>query len=175
LAAASDREYTSITVLGCGQHGTLYLAQEWPTLRLVTIKVCNASHDEASTIERLQAVSRVLRRFAHPLTAEYLDVGLTRDRRPYVIRPFVPGIPIIAYCHRQRLSVFTRERLLAKLGELVAHAHESGLVHGGLTSPNVLVTDQNGEPMVKVTDFGLRDGCITDDDAALGRMRSALA
>jgi hypothetical protein len=47
-------------------------------------------------------------------------------------------------------------------------------VHGGLAPSNIFVVSHNGELTVNVTDFGVRDACLDDDNLALDTLGRAL-
>src|SRR3954463_10087395 len=79
LRAGTGRDYSLVSVLGQGEHGTVYLAEQQPSNRLVALKVLTGPDREA-TVARLRHVQRALAAFAHPCVCAILDVGGDRNR-----------------------------------------------------------------------------------------------
>lgn len=174
LREGTHYEYTIVTVLGRGEHGMIYLAEQQPTHCLVTLKVLNEVSDGDALVERLQRQRHALATLAHPNAARCLDVGLTADRRPYVIREYVRGAPITVHCERSQSDRSTKQRFLASAFDVIAQAHGRGITHGGLKPSNVFIVNRRGESMVTVMDFGVRRAVPTDDAAALERLTASL-
>ncbi len=67
----------------------------------------------------------------------------------------VEGKPITDYCSEHKLSIRERLKLFMRLCHGVQHAHQKGIIHRDLKPGNVLVKIQDGEPIVKIIDFGI--------------------
>src|SRR5262245_15062582 len=67
----------------------------------------------------------------------------------------VEGVPLTDFCDRDRLTPRERLELFASVCSAVQHAHQKGIIHRDLKPSNVLVTRQDGVPLVKVIDFGI--------------------
>src|SRR5262249_35267263 len=67
----------------------------------------------------------------------------------------VKGIPIVEYCDSQQLTTRERLDLFLSVCQAVQHAHGKGIIHRDLKPSNILVAPHDGEPVVKVIDFGV--------------------
>jgi eukaryotic-like serine/threonine-protein kinase len=67
----------------------------------------------------------------------------------------VKGVPITDYCDKQRLPLRERLDLFMHVCQAVQHAHQKGIVHRDIKPSNVLVMLHDGQPLVKVIDFGI--------------------
>jgi serine/threonine protein kinase len=102
-------------------------------------------------------------------------MGLTADRRPYLIREYVRGVSITAHCERSRSVPSARHQLLASVADVLAQAHDRGITHGGIRPSNIFIVQRNAEPVVKVLDFGVRVASPADDVAALDLLGAELS
>jgi WD40 repeat protein/serine/threonine protein kinase len=75
--------------------------------------------------------------------------------RPYFVMELVRGIPITEYCDKSRLPILERLQLFVTVCQAIQHAHQKGIIHRDIKPSNVLVTQQDGQPIVKVIDFGI--------------------
>src|SRR5262249_14590746 len=91
----------------------------------------------------------------HPHIAKVLDAGTTEGGRPYFVMELVKGLPITAFCDQAQLTPRQRLELFVDVCQAVQHAHTKGIIHRDLKPSNVLVTLQDGKPLVKVIDFGI--------------------
>jgi serine/threonine protein kinase len=69
--------------------------------------------------------------------------------RPYFVMELVRGIPITEYCDKNRLPIRQRLKLFVTVCQAIQHAHQKGIIHRDIKPSNVLVTQQDGEPIVK--------------------------
>ena len=67
----------------------------------------------------------------------------------------VKGVPISEFCDQGQLTTNERLELFSHVCQAVQHAHQKGIIHRDLKPSNVLVTLQDGTPLVKVIDFGI--------------------
>src|SRR5207244_1178420 len=82
LNATWEYDYTIVNILGQGEHGTVFLAEQQPARRLVALKVLNRDSAGAEVVDRLRSQLRALSALAHPNTAPMLAVGVTDERHP---------------------------------------------------------------------------------------------
>jgi len=120
--------------------------------REVAIKLIKCGMDTGTVLRRFQTERRILAELDHPNIAHLLDDGTTPDGHPYVVMEFVRGVPITAYCDRNRLTITERLRLFRKVCSAVACAHQHNIIHRDIKPGNILVTAE-GEP--KLLDFGI--------------------
>lgn len=148
--------------LGEGGYGMVYLARQTkPVQRHVALKVLKPGMDSRSIVARFEAERQVLAMMEHPGVAKVFDAGQTDQGRPYFAMEHVPGVPITRYCDEHRLSVPQRLELFILVCEAVQYAHTQGIIHRDLKPGNILVTEVNGRPVVKVIDFGVAKAVLT--------------
>ncbi len=142
--------------VGEGGFAVVYAAeQEKPVRRKVALKIIKLGMDTKQVIARFEAERQALAMMDHPNVAKVFDAGVTDMGRPYFVMEYVPGEPITDYCERHRLSTRQRLNLFAQACQAVQHAHQKGIIHRDIKPSNVLVTAKEGEPVVKVIDFGV--------------------
>lgn len=158
LSDGSNRidNYHLLQELGEGGCGTVYLAEQtMPIRREVAIKIIKLGMDTKAVVARFEAERQALALMDHPNIARVLDAGATQTGRPYFVMEVVRGIRITEYCHQCRLTVVERIELFVQICSAVQHAHVKGVIHRDLKPSNILVTLDNGVPIVKVIDFGI--------------------
>jgi serine/threonine protein kinase/WD40 repeat protein len=148
--------YKLLEQIGEGGFGIVFMAeQQQPLRRKVALKVLKPGMDTRQVIARFEAERQALALMDHPHIAKVLDAGQTGSGRPYFVMELVKGVPITAFCDQTRLSVRERLDLFVRVCQAVQHAHQKGIIHRDLKPSNVLVTLQDGAPVVKVIDFGI--------------------
>lgn len=148
--------YELLSVIGQGAMGVVYLAEQTaPFRRTVAIKVVRQGMRTREVLERFSIERRALALMDHPNIARVFDAGQTAGGQPYFAMEFVPGVPITTYCEERRLAVRQRLELLVPICNAIQHAHQKGIIHRDIKPRNVLVTEVDGKPIVKVIDFGV--------------------
>jgi serine/threonine protein kinase/Tfp pilus assembly protein PilF len=166
--------YKLLEQIGEGGFGAVFMAeQQKPLRRKVALKILKPGMDSRQVIARFEAERQALAIMDHPNIAKVLDAGTTgcsRSRetsdsvgtpassatgRPYFVMELVKGAPITEFCDQNQFTPRQRLELFVSVCQAVQHAHQKGIIHRDLKPSNVLVTMQDGTPLVKVIDFGI--------------------
>jgi serine/threonine protein kinase/WD40 repeat protein len=158
--------YKLLQQIGEGGCGVVYMAeQEEPMRRRVALKVIKLGMDTKNVVARFEAERQALALMDHPNIAKVLDAGATDTGRPYFVMELVRGIKITDYCDQNHLSTNERLDLFIQVCHAIQHAHQKGVIHRDIKPSNILVTMNDGVPLLKVIDFGIAKathGRLTD-------------
>src|SRR5439155_17753026 len=148
--------YKLLQQIGEGGFGVVFAAEQTkPVRRQVALKVIKPGMDTQQVIDRFEAERQALAVLDHPHIAKVLDAGETASSRPYFVMELVKGLPLTDYCDQAQLSPRQRLELFVSVCQAVQHAHHKGIIHRDLKPSNVLVGVHDGQPAVKVIDFGI--------------------
>jgi len=148
--------YKLLEQIGAGGFGLVFSAeQQRPVRRKVALKVIKPGMDTREVVARFEAERQALALMDHPNIARVIDGGMTGSGRPYFVMELVRGVPITDYCDQNHFKLRERLELFVCVCQAVQHAHQKGIVHRDIKPSNVLVTQQDGRPVVKVIDFGV--------------------
>jgi serine/threonine protein kinase len=170
--------YKLLEQIGEGGFGIVFMAeQQHPVRRKVALKVLKPGMDSHQVIARFEAERQALALMDHPNIAKILDAGTTGESsrhtpcaaaadgtrsvpatvigRPYFVMELVKGMPITEFSDQSQSTPRQRLELFVHVCQAVQHAHQKGIIHRDLKPSNVMVTMQDGAPLVKVIDFGI--------------------
>lgn len=148
--------YRLVKRLGEGGFGVVFLAAQTDHVqRLVALKIIKPGMDSADIITRFKAERQASALMDHRAIAQVFDAGETESGRPYFVMELVEGVRITEYCHDESVSTVERLELFCEVCDAIQHAHQKGIIHRDIKPSNVMVTIQEGRPLVKVIDFGI--------------------
>jgi eukaryotic-like serine/threonine-protein kinase len=144
--------YRVLRTLGVGGMGEVFLAERADAQfeQLVAIKVVHGGSRDLQS--RFKSERQILAQLDHPNIAHLLDGGAQPDGTAYIVMEYVEGIPIDAYCDKNRLDIAARLRLFQTVCAAVHYAHQNLIVHRDLKPTNILVTASG---VLKLLDFGI--------------------
>lgn len=143
--------YRIIKLVGRGGSGEVYAAEraDGTYQQQVALKILH--FDAIERRDRFESERQILAGLEHPHIARLLDGGISVDGHPYMVMEFVDGLPLIAWCRKERLPLSARLDLFLQICDAVDYAHRHLVVHRDLKPANVFVT---ADQRVKVLDFG---------------------
>jgi serine/threonine protein kinase len=148
--------YKLLEPIGEGGFGAVWMAeQREPVKRRVAIKIIKRGMGSRQVIARFEAERQALALMNHPNIANVLDGGSTDTGQPYFVMEYIRGVPILEYCDTERLDTRARLELFVQACHAIQHAHQKGIIHRDIKPSNVMITLHDGEPVVKVIDFGI--------------------
>lgn len=140
----------------------------------VAIKIVAAAANDF--LIRYEAQKHALALLDHPDIAKPHACGMTPGGRPYLVTELLHGAPITDFCEDQKVSLLMRIRLFIQACDAIHHAHQKGVVHGDLKPSNLLVKwGDQGQPTLKVTDFGVAKAMNHSLVASTGKLRAPTA
>ncbi len=162
--------YRLLEILGEGGFGVVYLAEQThPIRRRVALKLIKPGMDTKQVIARFEAERRALALMDHPGIAQVHEAGETESGHPYFVMEYVEGVPLTAYCDREKLRISARLQLFLQVCDAIQHAHQRGVIHRDIKPSNVLVAVRDGVPTPKLIDFGIVKATTeSDTDTILG-------
>lgn len=123
--------------------------------RVCLKRILPAYADDVEFLRSFQEEARVSAKLRHTNIAQILDFGTGADA--YLVLELIEGCNLHELLHHQsQANEALPSGLIAyiahELGQALAYAHESGVVHRDISPSNVLVS-RRGE--IKLTDFGI--------------------
>jgi serine/threonine protein kinase/Flp pilus assembly protein TadD len=144
--------YRIVEKVGEGGMGVVYRAHDSRLNRDVALKFLPAELlNNANAKSLLIREARTASALNHPNICTIYDVG-EDGGRSYIVMEFVNGRSLTEQIPENGLPADTAIRYGEQIADAMAHAHEHGVVHRDLKSPNVIITATG---RVKVLDFGL--------------------
>jgi serine/threonine-protein kinase len=157
IGSVIDGRYRVDALLGSGGMGRVYRAEHTSLGRVVAIKVLHADlgrNKEATG--RFQREAIASGRLDHPNIVSVSDFGVLEDGSLYLVMEALEGEPL-----GSRLAMHGpipwREAIDITRGVLAGlrHAHDRGVVHRDIKPDNIFLATKDGEPIVKILDFGI--------------------
>jgi tetratricopeptide (TPR) repeat protein len=144
--------YQILERIGAGGMGVVYRARDTQLKRSVALKVVGERAPMGGNARaRLLREARTASTLNHPNICTIYEAG-EADGEAYIAMELVEGRPLNAMVSDDGLPAETVIRYGVQIADALAHAHERGVIHRDLKSPNVIITPE-GRP--KVLDFGL--------------------
>jgi serine/threonine-protein kinase len=161
--------YEIIKRIGAGGMGAVYKARDLELGRVVALKVLPpdlASRPDMLERFRLEATHAAHLRHEHIVTL--YEFG-TCNGTYFLAMEFVEGRNLHEYIDEKgKLGPDEARKLILQGARALALAHEKGIVHRDIKPSNFLLTEKDGRPFVKLTDFGLARG-LDDSDFKVTR------
>jgi CHASE2 domain-containing sensor protein/tRNA A-37 threonylcarbamoyl transferase component Bud32 len=155
-----DGKYRLEECLGEGASGAVYRALHLGLKKAFAVKLLKAGRPDSFALARFRREAEVLGQLRHPSIVEVTDFGIDAAAGvPYLVLELLDGIPLADVCRAQDPLPLERALpLLEAIASAVDAAHAAGVLHRDLKPGNVLLcATAEGEPLVKVLDFGLAE------------------
>ncbi len=153
-----EGRYELLELAGQGGMGTVYRAVDRTLTRPVAVKVLgSATEGDAQLAQRFRQEGRMASRILHPNVIVTFDAGVTAEGWMFLVMELLEGRELSREIRRQtRIEPRRALELAVQIARAVQAAHAQGIVHRDLKPPNIFLVDTpDGEPQVKVMDFGL--------------------
>ena len=150
-----EPEITVVRKLGEGSVSEEYLARETPLTRSVVVKILAESLQSSPEARvRFERESLAAARIDHPGVLPVYRVGRLSSGWPYSLRPYVEGRTLDEHLSaRGPLPPGEARGLGAQVADVLAAAHEVGVVHRDVRPATVWVTP--AADRLYIRDFGL--------------------
>ena len=147
------QRYLLTALIGQRDTGEVYRAEDAALGRPVAIKILSPElAREGDFLRRFRSETQAAARLSHTNIVSYYDWG-TEAGHPFVVSELCLGGSLRDIIDSgAKLSVAQAVQVGLGVAEGLKHAHDQGLIHGGIAPSNILF-DAAGRP--KITDFAL--------------------
>lgn len=144
--------YRKGSKIGAGGMQEVFKTKDTNLKRHVALKVPVT----ASAKKRFDRSAKVSAKVVHPNVAATLDY-VREGSDEYLIEELVPGRDLQERFNQDffAVDVYLAAHVLHHIAKGLAAAHHAGVVHRDLKPRNIMVSDDPGMSVVKITDFGI--------------------
>lgn len=153
----ADR-YRVVEPIGSGGMGSVYRAEHIHMRKSVAIKVLHRELTHLpEMVARFEREAIAAARISHPNVATGTDFGRLPDGSCYLVLEYVKGRSLRQLLNqRGALHAVRACHIAHQIALALGAAHDAGIVHRDLKPENVMLVDSaDGNPRVKVLDFGV--------------------
>jgi serine/threonine-protein kinase len=162
--------------LARGSMGSVWVADHLALGTQVAIKfMAPAYAQEPEFVARFRREVTAVAELKSPHAAQMIDHGVTDEGAPYIAMELLEGETLGTRLRRLgTLPPGEVARVVTQAAKALGRAHHLGIVHRDIKPENLFLIDVEGEPFVKVLDFGVAkrlshgDLGITSTEAVLG-------
>ena len=151
-------KYQILDRIGIGGMGVVYRGRHLTFNEVCAIKIVNdVIAGDANFLQRFQTEAVVTRKLRHPNAVRVDDFDYTEDGRPFIVMELVEGKNIGEILQAEGpFRVPRAVRIATQAARALGVAHKLGVVHRDIKPGNIiLTTDEQGQEMAKVLDFGI--------------------
>lgn len=143
--------------IGAGGMGVVFRAKDTRVGKAVAVKAMLGEFDSRSAASRrFVREARLMSRLTHPGVVKVLDFGTAGNNVAYLVLELLEGEPLEQVMQGRgpmppELACSIACQVLATLSVI----HDNGIVHCDLKPANIFLSEQDGQSIVKLLDFGL--------------------
>jgi serine/threonine-protein kinase len=144
--------------LGEGGMGSIWVAEHLGLRTQVAVKFMSEHlAQDGGAAARFSREAAAAAQIKSPHVVQVFDHGLFEGHVPYIVMELLEGENLSSFiqCHGGLLSARATADIVAQMCRALGKAHASGVIHRDIKPDNVFVIDSDGEPFVKVLDFGI--------------------
>lgn len=159
-------EFDFVSLIMSNADQAVYLASQKSLDRHVAIKVHSVEESlDEDFKEAFEVMARQMAKLNHVNLIGVYNYGVVSDML-YLVMEFVPGKPLQQLIKAKALEPVQIAGIIDGISSGLSRAHEEGILHGGLSSLNVLVTPEY-EP--KIGNFGFVTTASSDGEDVSAR------
>jgi len=143
--------------LGSGGMGVVWAARHLQSGAPVALKFLRTgAADDPDSLKRFLREARAAASVRHPHVVAIREVLELSDGRPVMVMELLSGESLRTRLARQpRMTLEEAASILLPVASAVGTAHAQGIVHRDLKPDNIFLSQDGGQPVVKVLDFGI--------------------
>ena len=142
-------------MLGAGGFGSVYKAYDTVQKRFIAVKIAEVKHEKFNLMYEKQIVDELdshenVARYGNCFRFQFMPV-----RYDFAVLTFYEEGNLADVLNKYTLDIPQKRQILEGILKGVGHLHNHHIIHRDMKPQNVLMENQNGRWIPKLTDFGL--------------------
>ncbi|MBS2003687.1 MAG: protein kinase [Cyanobacteria bacterium SZAS LIN-5] len=157
IGTVVGEKYHIDELIGKGSVGRVYKAHRVADNSFVAVKVLreNLSNDKEA-LARFKREAQMLSIIEHPNIVELYDFGQTAGGEPFFAAEYLDGKTLATIIAERRcLTVSEAHPIFSQVFSALAEAHSHGFIHRDIKPTNIILVENQDQPLVKILDFSL--------------------
>lgn len=169
------KRYELKSIIGSGNFGSVYEAQDKTLDRIVALKLLYKAHIQEKDLVRFQREATALGKIHNEHVIDVFDFGVTDKNEPYLVMEFIRGTTLKELLQNTDFDLPEVIELLIQICKALDATHKAGIVHRDLNPSNLMtISDQDNFLKVKLIDFGIAKDTEVDEYKTLTRAGAPL-
>lgn len=165
-----------VRALGEGGMGRVWVAEHLTLETEVAVKLLNPEYArDEHWLARFRREAQSIAKIDSAHVVRVFDRGITSDNIPFIVMELLRGEDLKKRIERSHgLPLEEVVLIVNQICKALGRAHANGIVHRDVKPENIFLTEEGGEPFVKMLDFGIakrfaHNGMeVTDDQSVFG-------
>lgn len=164
--------YHLLDLIGCGGMGSVYIAYQLDTEKLVAVKFLSPEAAENPVIlSQFKQEGEILQQLNHPNIVSFIDQG-SKNGLYYLIMDYVKGLSLDNFPLGNSVTTIGAKQVLPTMEEYInvfmgcftalSYIHKKGLVHRDIKPQNIVLRGAEYKPCL--LDFGIASFVNKEDD-----------
>lgn len=164
--------YHLLDLIGCGGMGSVYIAYQLNTEKLVAVKFLDPEAAKNPVIlEQFKQEGEILRRLDHPNIVDFVDEGIAGGLN-YLIMDYIKGLSLDSFPLGNSMTTIGARQILPTMEEYINvflgcftalnYIHKNGLIHRDIKPQNIILRGSEYKPCL--IDFGIASFASKLDD-----------
>jgi len=142
--------------LGRGGMGSVWVAEHLRLHTQVVVKFIVQEHMQSpEVIARFEREASLAAQAKSPHVVQVFDHGIAENGLPYIAMELLEGEDLGNRLDRGVIAPHVFADWLSQACKGLARAHAKGIVHRDIKPENIFLTDNEGDVLVKILDFGI--------------------
>lgn len=147
-------KYELIRKLGEGSFGEVWLVHDPDIDEDVALKYLRLSEESEDYLDLFKREFQILSEIRHTHLANVFNFGYSPAKQQYFFTSeFCPGQEFLEAMTGKPFPYV--EEALVQILSALDYVHSQGIVHFDIKSENILVSEDDGKPFIKILDFGI--------------------
>jgi Ca2+-binding EF-hand superfamily protein len=148
--------YKILEAIGRGSFSKVYHGVDLNTLESVAIKVIHKNR-ASNNLENIKNEIEIMKFCKNDNIVKYID-HFEDFENIYIVEEYLKGGDLYTYYvdkFKSNPNEKALKNIIRQIGNGLKYLHDYGIIHRDIKLQNILLTDKNDNPVIKISDFGL--------------------